>query len=193
MKSWPISIRSILPGTPGIAAIPFETFTETGLELKARSPLKPTFTMELANGMVYGPWLGTLVTWIGAMLGAFASFGLTRWLGRPFVVKVLSDRQLCRLDEWAMRQGVATLLLSRLLPVISFNLINYAAGLTTVSWWTFAWTTGLGIVPMTVLMVTMGSRLHLFPWWVWLLAAGVLLLLWLVWSRRKSPQACGID
>ena len=153
----------------------------------------PAELLTMANGMVYGPWLGSLVTWFGAMLGAFASFGLTRKLGRPFVVKVLSGEQLCRLDEWVRRQGIATLLLSRLLPVISFNLINYAAGLTPVSWWTFTWTTGLGIVPMTVLMVTMGSHLHLLPWWVWLLTALALLLLWLVWSRRKNPQVCEID
>jgi len=177
-------IRSLGPG--GMAA-------SVGLMVAHSFVPFPAELLTMANGMVYGPWLGSLVTWIGAMLGAFASFGLTRWLGRPFVVKVLTDRQLCRLDEWATRQGVATLLLSRLLPVVSFNLINYAAGLTPVSWWTFAWTTGLGIVPMTALMVTMGSRLHLFPWWVWLLAAAVLLLLWLVWSRRKNPQVCEID
>jgi uncharacterized membrane protein YdjX (TVP38/TMEM64 family) len=153
----------------------------------------PAELLTLANGLVYGPWLGTLVTWIGAMFGAFASFGLTRWLGRPFVLKVLSRRHLCRLDEWSSRQGVTTLLLARLLPVISFNLVNYAAGLTPISWWTFAWTTGLGILPMTVLMVAMGSRLHLLPWWIWLLAGLVLLLLWIVWSRRENPQICEID
>jgi hypothetical protein len=53
-KEWPEEINIILQvfriGDLGIAAIPFETFTETGLELKAKSPLKPTFTISLANG-----------------------------------------------------------------------------------------------------------------------------------------------
>lgn len=59
-------------GDLGIAAIPFEVFTETGLEIKARSPFRHTFTIELANGSNgylptpaqhdvggYETWLGT--------------------------------------------------------------------------------------------------------------------------------------
>jgi uncharacterized membrane protein YdjX (TVP38/TMEM64 family) len=152
----------------------------------------PAELLTMANGMVYGPWLGSLVTWVGAMLGGFAGFGLTRCLGRPFVEKNLSPRQLCRLDDWAERQGVATLLVSRLLPVISFNLINFAAGLTRISWWTFAWTTGLGIIPMTGLMVVMGSRLHLLPWWVWLLSVFIVLLLWTGWASRRNARKCEV-
>ncbi len=177
-------IRSL--GTWGMAA-------SVGLMVAHSFVPFPAELLTMANGMVYGPWLGSLLTWIGAMLGAVTSFGLTRWLGRPFVVKVLSGQKLCRLDEWATQQGVVTLLLSRLLPVVSFNLINYAAGLTPVSWWTFVWTTGLGIIPMTVLMVAMGSRLQLLPWWLWLSTGLLILLLWLVWSRRKKLQMCEID
>jgi hypothetical protein len=54
MKEWPEKIDVILQtfriGEVGIATIPFEPFAETGLEIKARSPFKPTFTIGLANG-----------------------------------------------------------------------------------------------------------------------------------------------
>ena len=54
LKEWPDSINIILQtfriGDLGIAAIPFEVFAETGLEIKAKSPFKPSFTIELANG-----------------------------------------------------------------------------------------------------------------------------------------------
>lgn len=54
MQEWPENISVILQafkiGELGIAAIPFETFAETGLEIKAKSPFKPSFTIELANG-----------------------------------------------------------------------------------------------------------------------------------------------
>jgi neutral ceramidase len=54
MQEWPENIQVILQafriGDLGIAAIPFETFAETGLEIKAKSPFKPSFTIELANG-----------------------------------------------------------------------------------------------------------------------------------------------
>jgi hypothetical protein len=57
MKDWPREIPVVLQalriGDVGIAAIPNEVFVEIGLEIRKRSPLKPTFTIELANG-AYG-------------------------------------------------------------------------------------------------------------------------------------------
>jgi len=54
MQEWPENISVILQafriGDLGIAAVPFEVFAETGLEIKAKSPFKPSFTIELANG-----------------------------------------------------------------------------------------------------------------------------------------------
>jgi neutral ceramidase len=74
-KDWPETVSIMLQtfriGELAIAAIPFETFTETGLELKAKSPFKDTFTIELANGGYgYLPTpeqheLGGYETWLG--------------------------------------------------------------------------------------------------------------------------------
>ncbi len=66
-----ILLQAVRIGDLGIAAIPFEVFTQIGLELKERSPLKPTFTIELANGGYgYLPTpeqheLGGYETWLG--------------------------------------------------------------------------------------------------------------------------------
>lgn len=75
MQEWPDNIDVILQtfriGELGIAAIPFEVFTETGLEIKAKSPFKTSFTIELANGTYgYLPTpeqhkLGGYETWLG--------------------------------------------------------------------------------------------------------------------------------
>jgi neutral ceramidase len=74
-RDWPDTLSVILQtfriGDLGIAAIPFETFTETGLAIKAASPFKDTFTIELANGGYgYLPTpeqhqLGGYETWLG--------------------------------------------------------------------------------------------------------------------------------
>ncbi|MBM4018977.1 MAG: hypothetical protein FJ288_11730 [Planctomycetes bacterium] len=67
----PVTLQAVRIGEVGIAAIPFETFVETGLALKAASPLKPTFTISLANGSHgYLPTpeqhrLGGYETWLG--------------------------------------------------------------------------------------------------------------------------------
>ena len=144
----------------------------------------PAEFVAFANGMIYGPVWGTVITWTGAMLGAFVAFGLSRLLGRPFVEAMVAGRNWQVVDQWTERQGWQVLLVSRFLPVIAFNLVNYAAGLTRISWWTFAWTTGLGILPLTTLMVMMGDHLDSIGWqaWVLMLAGGV--ALWLLVRLR---------
>ena len=150
----------------------------------------PSELITLANGMVFGPWWGSVITWIGAMLGAIATFGLVRLLGRPFVYRMLSEQQVKRLSDWSSRQGGVALLTGRLIPVIAFNLLNYAAALTSISWWTFIWATGLGILPLTILLNVFGaSILNLTgATWLWLLVAAVVLIGWLCVKCRAKPQ-----
>jgi uncharacterized membrane protein YdjX (TVP38/TMEM64 family) len=135
----------------------------------------PAEFLTFANGMVYGSVWGVVITWVGAMLGAFASFALTKHYGRPFVEKKVSPAQLKKIDHWVQQQGVWSLLLARCIPIISFNLINYGAGMTSVSWWTFFWTTGIGILPITVIMVTMGNNFDIIPLWVWAIILAVII------------------
>ncbi len=96
----------------------------------------PAEFLAIANGMLYGPVLGTAITWSGAMLGALLAFGLSRLLGRPFVETMLARRQATWLDSWSGERAVHWIFLARFVPVIAFNLVNYAAGLTRISWWT---------------------------------------------------------
>jgi len=149
----------------------------------------PAEILALANGMVYGPVWGIAITWTGAMLGAFAAFGLARWLGRPFVARMVARRDWQVLDDWAARQGAGMVLIARFIPVIAFNLINYAAGLTRLSWWTFAWTTGIGILPMTALMVIMGNNIDTLAWQWWVVVLAAALVLWFAVRRKLAPPA----
>ena len=147
----------------------------------------PAEFLAIANGMLYGPIWGTVITWVGAMCGAAIAFALARRLGRPFVEVMVARRDWHMLDEWTADHGAYVVLISRFIPVIAFNLINYAAGLTKISWWTFAWTSGVGILPLTALMVVMGDNIHSLAWesWLLLLAGGV--VLWLVLRRKLTP------
>ncbi|MGH7125839.1 MAG: TVP38/TMEM64 family protein [Stellaceae bacterium] len=125
----------------------------------------PAEIIALANGMLFGPWWGVVVTWAGAMLGAVLAYGLARALGRPAVRAFIPARHWARLAAIPVEPG--PLLAIRLMPVISFNLVNYAAGLLGVPWWRFLWTTALGILPIVVTMVVLGRELMAAPWWIW--------------------------
>ena len=122
----------------------------------------PSEVVAIASGMMFGLALGVVVTWSGAMLGAVLSFAIARVIGRPAMRYIVPKRYSNAMQAWEPR--VTTLLLMRLIPVISFNLINYGAGLARVAWWPFLWTTGLGILPLTVISVAFGSHILELGW-----------------------------
>jgi uncharacterized membrane protein YdjX (TVP38/TMEM64 family) len=147
----------------------------------------PAEVIAIANGMLFGPVLGIAITWAGAMLGAALSFAFARGIGRPLARRLVSERRWRALESWNAHPS--TLLLVRLVPVISFNLVNYAAGVTGIGWWTFLWTTGLGILPITAVSVVFGDIMTSIAWPVWLLIAAGIMVLWLAWRAIASRLA----
>ena len=150
----------------------------------------PAEFLALAAGMTLGPLWGFVTIWVGAMLGAYLGFLLARAFGQPVLRLLVKPSRLERSQRWLQRIDIPILLAVRLLPVLSFNLINFALGLTTISWWRFSWTTAVGIVPATILMVTFGA--HLNDWRVLVLMALAALLLCLggyaMLNRRQASQ-----
>jgi uncharacterized membrane protein YdjX (TVP38/TMEM64 family) len=144
----------------------------------------PAEVLALANGMLYGPLWGSVVTWFGAMLGASAAFALARILGRPLLQRLLAPGEYEALAQWSRERGGLALLIARLIPVIAFNLLNYAAALTEISWWTFLWATGLGILPLTVVLAVLGDNVLAMPLWAWLALGAAVAASWALLQRR---------
>jgi uncharacterized membrane protein YdjX (TVP38/TMEM64 family) len=113
----------------------------------------------MVNGMVFGSIAGTVVTWSGGLVGALISFELARRYGRPAAGRYLRARTLARMDSVALSAGWPGLLAVRLIPTIAFTLVNWAAGLTAIPRWRFAWTTALGIVPGAIVFTVTGAGL----------------------------------
>ncbi|MGL1330338.1 TVP38/TMEM64 family protein, partial [Vibrio parahaemolyticus] len=82
-------------------------------------------------GLVWGFPVAFAMVYVGALLGAAASFALGRALGREAVERFTGAR-VARLDAAIGRRGLPAVLGARLVPVIPFTLINYGAGLTSV-------------------------------------------------------------
>jgi uncharacterized membrane protein YdjX (TVP38/TMEM64 family) len=127
----------------------------------------PAEIVAFLAGKHLGLLWGTVYAWSGAMLGAVMAFALARAFGRAFVQAMLPARMRDGLAAWSTAKSTSALLIARFIPIIAFNLINYAAGLTNVRWWTFIWTTGLGILPLTVLFVSLGERMQDATWRDW--------------------------
>ena len=148
----------------------------------------PAEFLALAAGMTLGPLWGFVTIWIGGMLGAYLGFLLARAFGQPVLRLLVSPARLERSQRWLQQIDIPILIAVRLLPILSFNLINYALGLTSISWWRFSWTTAVGIIPATILMVMSGA--YLSNWRVLVLMALAALLLCLggyaMMNRRRA-------
>jgi len=144
----------------------------------------------MVNGMMFGPWVGTLVTWGGAVVGAMISFELSRRLGRPLAERFVPPAALARVDRAVERADWWGLLLPRFIPVIAFTALNWGAGLTPVSRWRFAWTTALGILPGAIVFTAGGAGLPLlverFPTLMWTVAG--LLVAYGGWRLYRSAR-----
>lgn len=120
----------------------------------------PAFVITFANGLLFGWAWGALLSWTSAMLGAILCFRIARSLGRPVVEKLAGGSQT--LDTWDLffsHYGNRAILVSRLLPFVSFDIVSYGAGLTSISFWNFVWSTGLGQLPATLLYSYLGQNL----------------------------------
>jgi uncharacterized membrane protein YdjX (TVP38/TMEM64 family) len=135
------------------------------------SPI-PSLPLDVAAGLAFGPWLGTLYAATGALVGALIAFGLGRLLGREFVERVAGGHiSFCA--HCSNRLLVGFVLVARLFPLFSFDVISYGAGLTKMSPLWFAGATFLGMLPPTFALVAFGSAISLQSPITWLLAAGL--------------------
>lgn len=132
----------------------------------------PKNVLSMAAGLTWGFAGGSLLVYLGALFGATLAFVIGRSLGRDAVERFTGAR-VARVDELLRRQGLATVIGARLIPVLPFTAINYAAGLTAVRRGDYALGTALGIIPGTLSYVAIGA-FGLEPGWPFWLAVGAL-------------------
>ena len=97
----------------------------------------PAFLLTFANANLFGWWQGAILSWSSAMAGATVCFFIARILGRDAVEKITSKAGLKQIDVFFEKHGRLSILIARLLPFISFDIVSYAAGLTSMSFWSF--------------------------------------------------------
>lgn len=119
----------------------------------------PAFIITFANAGLFGWVWGAVLSWSSAMAGAVLCFYLARFLGRDFVEKLSSKAAIEKIDDFFKDYGKYAILIARLLPFISFDIVSYAAGLTSMSFWGFFVATGVGQLPATIIYSYIGGML----------------------------------
>ncbi len=121
------------------------------------SPL-PSAPIALVAGAVYGHVWGSLYVLVGASLGAFIAFFIARLLGYDVLKRWFGGKLA---TSWVNSPNALTaiIFISRLMPFVSFDMVSYAAGLTSISFWRFAIATVAGIAPASFALAHFGSEL----------------------------------
>jgi uncharacterized membrane protein YdjX (TVP38/TMEM64 family) len=83
--------------------------------------------------MVFGSFWGALISWIGALMGALTSFYIARLFRNVALRKIVRNQKTVEFIRHAgEKRGFYVILISRLLPFISFDIISYMAGLSGI-------------------------------------------------------------
>jgi uncharacterized membrane protein YdjX (TVP38/TMEM64 family) len=111
----------------------------------AMFPVPSTFWV-LLGGSLFGPWLGTVLSVVSATIAAVLAFVVGRYLARDYVRTHAGPRGR-RVMRGVEAEGWRFVAMTRLIPVFPFAPTNYAFGLTGIRLRTYAWATGIALIP----------------------------------------------
>ena len=126
--------------------------------LQALLAFLPSFILAFANGLAFGAFWGGVLSLTSAALAAAISFGIAHALGRAPVEAIIGKGSLGAADKWFASYGAYAVLIMRLIPIVSFDAISYAAGLTRMGFWRFLAATTIGMTPATFVYSYLGQR-----------------------------------
>lgn len=119
----------------------------------------PAFFITLTNANLFGWWQGCILSWASSMAGAVLCFYIARILGRDIVERICTKGALLSVEQFFEKYGRKCILIARLLPFISFDVVSYAAGLTAMDFWSFFVATGVGQMPACIVYSYVGGML----------------------------------
>jgi uncharacterized membrane protein YdjX (TVP38/TMEM64 family) len=128
-----------------------------GIYIIATLAFLPAALLTLGAGVIFGVTWGSIYVFIGATLGAIAAFLVGRYLAQGWVKeKISSYKKFAIIDKAVSKEGLKIVLLVRLSPLFPFNLLNYAFGITSVSFQDYL-IGSVGMIPGTIMYVYFGS------------------------------------
>lgn len=150
------------------------------------SPL-PGWPLVVASPAMFGLVKGVLYSSLGVGLGAAIAFGLARRFGRPAVLRFWPEEKVAALEKkLSGRQQLLALFALRLMPISPFDLINYAAGLTSIPFRYFILVTLIGVLPANFVLAYSGQAGLTANGRGLVILASILLLLVIFWPRLWS-------
>jgi uncharacterized membrane protein YdjX (TVP38/TMEM64 family) len=120
----------------------------------------PAEIVNAAAGFAYGFFGGLGIVVVGWMLSALVCYWFGAGVARPLLARWFGEERFAHYERMVERGGITLLIALRLLPIVPFSLISYAAGAAGVPFHRYCWTTAVGFLPITALAVYLGTRLE---------------------------------
>jgi len=150
----------------------------------------------IAGGIIFGSFLTTIFAIAGGVIGGIIAFYIARKWGRGWIEKKIPGNKRKKFDSFSERYGGWVMFFLRLNPLTSIDLWNYVAGLSKVKFWPYLIGTTIGLIPLTVSMIYLGTLVQnnilLFKlFWIGVLAylvIGLALFFIIKKSKRFSKK-----
>jgi uncharacterized membrane protein YdjX (TVP38/TMEM64 family) len=158
----------------------------------------PAEIVDAAAGFAYGFFPALALMTAGWVISGLLCWAVGHRVARPLLDRWFGEERFERVEQAIERGGPTLLLAMRLIPILPFSVVSYAAGAARVPAWRFIWTTALGYLPITAIAVYFGTRLEGLSLTDPLVLGSALALLALLavghWvmrrqSRRPAPSA----
>lgn len=117
----------------------------------------PRTVFSVAAGVLFGSLWGLVLTIISTMIAALAAYGLVRWFGAPFIERHAHRPGFAWVRARLDHSGLLAVLSLRLMPMVPFWVLNYAAGVARVGLTPFLLGTVIGVLPGTIAVVVLGD------------------------------------
>lgn len=144
-----------------------------------------------AGGYIFGPWLGTIYSMIGTVLGSILAITLARKFGRPLVERFVAKETLARVDELTAKAGIWFFFIAFLLPFFPDDALCFLAGLSSIP---IPWLLAaiiIGRLPGVAASAFLGAGISRLPpefTAVALVLGLVVILAYLLLPRKNQPH-----
>jgi len=150
----------------------------------------PGTVLYLPGGVIFGWFVGGMMSLAGNVLGAGLACQVMRTLGGQYFESFLERSALKKYEAIIERRGLWFIFLLRVNPLTSSDLVSYAAGLTRVQVWKVMTGTLLGMAPLCFVQAYFAQEIFtIFPRLLYpLILIGILYALYVVKVIRQMTQ-----
>lgn len=156
-------------------------------------PFLPSLAPMVVAVLVYGPVQGGLLAWGGMLLAAAFGYGIGRGVGPATVDRLLGSAAERKVTRFVRRYGWWSVIAARISPAFSTDAVSIVAGLARMRFLRFLLATGLGTLPLAILVAWLGADVDRLG--TGLIVVSVLslaaLTIWVVYDRRRRRRDDG--